>query len=150
MLILFYNWLSKQTGFFFCKDYLIKQLIKLVIFDGNFFVMYLQSFVSIEVLRVYVHKKCCFRCIFISCLIATMDTVTSQRGSAKFILDRYVYVKQKNLAKGVISLDCELKRHSKCKAKIQVKDNVCVGQTNEHTHAPDIGHAEALVVRQNI
>ena len=27
-----------------------------------------------------------------------MDTVTSQRGSAKFILDGYMYVKQKNLA----------------------------------------------------
>ena len=37
-----------------------------------------------------------------------------------------------------------------CKTKIKVKNNVCVDQANDHTHAPDADKTEALVVRQRM
>ena len=37
-----------------------------------------------------------------------------------------------------------------CKARIRVSGDQVVGQSGEHTHAPDIGRPEALNVRQSI
>ena len=43
-------------------------------------------------------------------LSSTMDTVTSTRGKNKLIHDGYIYVKQKDLANGVVSYECELRK----------------------------------------
>ena len=84
-----------------------------------------------------------------------MEKVESIRGKQKIMHNGYVYVKQKDLAAGVISYECEKRRGhvngvSECKAKIKVKNDVVVGSLHEHTHAPDSARCEVLQVRQNI
>ena len=59
--------------------------------------------------------------------------------SRKIMHNGYIYVKQKDLAAGVISYECEKRRGnvngvSECKAKIKVKNDVVVGSLHEHTH----------------
>ena len=73
----------------------------------------------------------------------------------KIMHDGYVYVKQKSLANGVISYECEKRRGSgaglsECKAKIKVKDEAVIGSLHEHTHAPDSTRGEVLTIRSNI
>ena len=61
----------------------------------------------------------------------------------------FVYVKKKNLANGVISYECELRRNKReCRAKIEVAGNHVIGQRGTHTNAPDIGRPGALKIRQ--
>jgi len=84
-----------------------------------------------------------------------MATVTSTRGKNKFIHNGYIYVKQKNLAKGVVSYECELRKRGKnnsgqCKAKLKVLNGAVIDSVNEHTHAPVIGRGEALQVRASL
>lgn len=84
-----------------------------------------------------------------------MDKVLSIRGIQKVMHNGYVYVKQKDLAGGVISYECEKRRGngtriSECKAKIKVKNDVVVGTLHEHTHASDATQCEVLQVRHNI
>ena len=69
---------------------------------------------------------------------------------SKFILDGYLYVRQTELAKDVEVYECEKRRRNACKAKIHVRDNVCVNYVNEHTHAPEVCKAEAMIVRQEM
>ncbi|XP_041367839.1 uncharacterized protein LOC121382324 isoform X1 [Gigantopelta aegis] len=54
----------------------------------------------------------------------TMDNLKSTKGKTKIVHEGYIYVKQKNLANGVISYECELRKNGKhasgqCKAKIK-------------------------------
>ena len=65
-------------------------------------------------------------------------------------MDGFVYVKQKDLANEMTSFECEKRRQSLCKAKIKVKNNAVVGTVNHHTHAPEIGKAQALKTRQQM
>ena len=51
-----------------------------------------------------------------------VETVASERGKNKVILNGFIYVKQKKLANNVISYECERRRGagtnlSECKAK---------------------------------
>ena len=68
------------------------------------------------------------------------------------MLEGYIYVKQKNLANGVVSYECEMRKRdtltsNQCKAKVKVANDEVVGFVNEHTHAPVVGRPEALRVR---
>ena len=56
----------------------------------------------------------------------------------KVLSNGYVYVKQKDLAGGVISYECEKRRGnvtgvSEFRAKIKVKDEVILGSLHSHT-----------------
>ena len=57
-----------------------------------------------------------------------MEYVKSEKGKEKLLFEGFVYVKQKNLAKRVVSLECEKQQYSTtCKAKVNVFDNQVVG-----------------------
>ena len=79
-----------------------------------------------------------------------MEFIQSERGKRKSIYEGYIYVKQKDLANGVVSYECERRRHNNCKAKIKVKGHDVLGRVNSHTHAPDINRPEKLKVQQEI
>ena len=80
-----------------------------------------------------------------------MEFITSTKGGSKLVYEGFVYVKQKNLANGVVSYECEMRRNDKqCKAKLKVKGEEVIGKTNEHTHAVSIGRPEALELRQSL
>ena len=73
-----------------------------------------------------------------------MDNLKSTKSKTKIVHEGYIYVKQKNLANGVISYECELRKNGKhnsgqCKAKTKVLCWDIVGYVNEHTHAPVLG-----------
>ncbi|KAG7174177.1 ATP synthase subunit a-like 2, partial [Homarus americanus] len=53
--------------------------------------------------------------------------VQSERGKTKLIYGVYIYVKQKELVNGVISYECERRRHNNFKAKVKVCGNEVVG-----------------------
>ena len=54
-------------------------------------------------------------------------------------------MKQNNLAKGVVSFECEKRRYSTaCKAKANVFGNQVVGQLHEHTHGSDPTRSEVI------
>ena len=49
-----------------------------------------------------------------------MEYVKSEKGKEKLLFEGFVYVKQKNLAKGVVSFECEKCWYSTaCKAKVK-------------------------------
>ena len=84
-----------------------------------------------------------------------MDNLKSTKGKTKIVHEGYIYVKQKNLANGLISYECELRKNGKqnsrqCKAKIKVLCGDIVGYVNEHIHAPVVGRPEALKVRADL
>ena len=84
-----------------------------------------------------------------------MHKVDSIRGKQKIMYNGYVYVKQKSLANGAISYECEKRRGSgaglsECKAQVKVKDEAVIGSLHDHTHAPDSARCEVLTVRDNI
>lgn len=80
-----------------------------------------------------------------------MEFITSSKGRPKLVFEGFVYVKQKELAKGVVSYECEMRRNEmRCKAKVKVRALEIVGKTNEHTHTPTIGRPEALKVCHSI
>ena len=70
-----------------------------------------------------------------------MEFIQSERGAQKLLYEGHVYVKQKALASGAVSYECEKRRLSaqnqgQCRAKVRVQGDAIVGRTNEHTHAP--------------
>ena len=76
-----------------------------------------------------------------------MELITSTKGGSKLVYEGFVYLKQKTLANGVVSYECEMRRNGKqCKAKSKVKGGEVIRKTNEHTHthASSIGDPEAL------
>ena len=84
-----------------------------------------------------------------------MEFIQSERGAQKLLYEGHVYVKQKALASGAVSYECEKRRLSaqnqgQCRAKVRVQGDAIVGRTNEHTHAPIPGRGEALKVKGQI
>ena len=50
-----------------------------------------------------------------------MEYIKSERGKDKLVYEGYTYVKQKDLANGVVSFECEGRRNeAACKAKVKV------------------------------
>ena len=79
-----------------------------------------------------------------------MEFINLPNGRRKVIFESYVFVKQKNLAAGRISWECEKRRNAgSCRAKIKTFNDVFEGRTNEHTCAilPNSDRAEALKAR---
>ena len=62
----------------------------------------------------------------------------------------FFYVKQKNLADGWISYECERRRlNNTCKGKIKVNgENIVVSR--HHTHQPDPIRRDVLRIRDNL
>ena len=81
-----------------------------------------------------------------------MEFVQTIKGKNKLFLNGYLYVKQKNLANGYVSYECEKSRQTKveCKAKIKVRGHEYIVGENQHTHAPEPGRAELLRVKAAI
>lgn len=80
-----------------------------------------------------------------------MEYIKSNKGGVKLLYEGFVYVKSKTLKSGDVSFECEMRRnHKQCKARLRVNGDSVVGRYNDHTHAPDIGRAEALKIRQSI
>ena len=79
-----------------------------------------------------------------------MEWITSNKGKPKLAYEGHIYVKQKELKDGAVSYECEKRRRSQCKAKLKVKDGVMLSSLHEHTHAPAVGHAESIVVKQHM
>lgn len=80
-----------------------------------------------------------------------MEFLTSTKGGRKLVHEGFVYVKQKILANGVVSYECEMRRNEKqCKAKVKVLGDEVIANLNEHTHAPITGRPEALKIRHSL
>ena len=72
-----------------------------------------------------------------------MDFIFIERGARKLIRNEYQYLKQKDLANGLISRECIEHRKGNCKAKVKL--NVINGfleQVQEQTHAPNATRSE--------
>jgi hypothetical protein len=80
-----------------------------------------------------------------------MEFVQSNKGNLKVIFEGYVYVKQKDLANGVVSFECSKRRNkAECKAKIKIHGEQLVGRCNEHSHGPDPSQLEVCKVVQQM
>lgn len=79
-----------------------------------------------------------------------MEFVESERGQQKLCHQSYVYVKQKNLANGVVSWECERRRKYNCTAKLKVRGDELVGQVNTHNHSGDPARKEVIQVQTAI
>ena len=69
-----------------------------------------------------------------------MELIKSERGKDKLVYGGHMYVKQKNLANGVVSFECvERRNKATCKAKVKVniQRKEIVGILHDHTHAPN-------------
>ena len=79
-----------------------------------------------------------------------MEYNTSNKGGVKLCHVGFVYVKSKTMKSGDVSFECEMRRNNKqCKARLRVNGDSVVGCFNDHTHAPDLGRAEAMKIRQS-
>ena len=78
-----------------------------------------------------------------------MENIHTTQGRRKIFYEGLFYVRQKYLAGGWISYECERRRlNSTCKGKIKVNgDNVAVSR--QHTHPPDPIRREVLRIRDN-
>ena len=65
-----------------------------------------------------------------------MDLSFTERGARKLIRNGYQYVKQKDVANGLISWECIERRKGNCKAKVKLNAiDDFLEQVQEHTHA---------------
>ena len=66
-----------------------------------------------------------------------MEFTTTERGARKLSKDGYIYLLKKNIANGITSWECELRRKGECRASIKQDelDNF-VEQVNDHSHPP--------------
>jgi len=81
---------------------------------------------------------------------AVMEFIESERGQLKLMYDDFVYVKQKNLLKGVVSYECENRKRAKCKARIKICGNEIVSYARNHNHPPDKCRVEILQIKREI
>lgn len=85
-----------------------------------------------------------------------VETVASNCGKNKVVLNGFVYVKQKRLANNITSYECERRTGSgtsasECKAKVKLNEDLSVvSYLNMHTHAADSAHVDVLKVRASI
>ena len=84
-----------------------------------------------------------------------MEYFKSTRGVDKIAFEGFVYTKQKDLAAGVDSFECELRRQTKkrqggCKVKIKVEDGALVVRLSEHSHAPNQSNFQVQELRNQM
>ena len=82
--------------------------------------------------------------------LSTMEFIESERGQPKLSYQSFIYVKQKNLANGVVSWECEKRRHNRCNAKVKVRSEEVVSHVNTHSHAADPARKETLQIKTAI
>ena len=59
-------------------------------------------------------------------------------GKQKLLYEGYLYIKQKNIASGMVSYGCDERQNAhECKAKVKVLAGEIVGWANQHAHPPD-------------
>jgi hypothetical protein len=61
-----------------------------------------------------------------------MKFIESERGNQKLSYQGFLYIKQNNLANGVLSWEYEQRRRNSCNAKIKVRGEEVVGNVNTH------------------
>ncbi|XP_068206195.1 uncharacterized protein [Palaemon carinicauda] len=86
-------------------------------------------------------------------LQTNMEFLESVRGGEKLVCEEYLYVKQKNLAKNVVSYDCYGRKNKgnwKAKVKMKYQRNIAVVRMPEHTHVPDAAKIEAIQALENM
>ena len=76
-----------------------------------------------------------------------MKFIESERGNQKLSYQGFLYIKQKNLANGVVSWECEQRRRNSCNAKIKVRGEDVVGNVNTHNHAAEPCRKETLQIK---
>ena len=65
-----------------------------------------------------------------------MEFISTEKGGRMLIRDNYQYVFQKNLANGVTSWECVMRRRGECKARVKLSPaDIFIEQINDHTHA---------------
>lgn len=80
-----------------------------------------------------------------------MEFQKSERWNEKLSFEGFVCVKQKQLANGVVSFECEKRRNkTECKAKLKIRGQELVGRLNEHSHGPDPTRQEVLKAVQRM
>ena len=68
----------------------------------------------------------------------------------KLIFENYIFVKQKELADGVISWECSKRRNvQSCRAKVRTGNDIFLGRTNDHTcsDVPNLADVAVLKVQ---
>ena len=79
-----------------------------------------------------------------------MEFIDLANGKQKILFEGYIYVKQKNLAAGRISWECEKRRNAiSCRAKLKTYNDILEGRTNAHTctDLPNPARGEILKAR---
>ena len=80
-----------------------------------------------------------------------MEFATTETGARKLLKNGYIYLFKKNVANGMTSWECELRRKGQCRTSIKLNelDNF-VEQVNEHTHPPSVTKCEITKVKESI
>ena len=80
-----------------------------------------------------------------------MEFATTETGARKLLKNGYIYLFKKNVANGMTSWECELRRKGYCRASIKLNelDNF-VEQVNEHTYPPSVTKCEITKVKESI
>ena len=69
----------------------------------------------------------------------------------KLIFENYIFVKQKELADGVISWECSERRNvQSCRAKVRTRNDIFLGRTNDHTCSDVPNLADVAVLKARI
>ena len=78
------------------------------------------------------------------------DFKTTERGARCVVDKKYIYLKQKELAGGKQSWECERRKMGGCKAKIHVFETMVQKEVNEHNHLPESHREEIMAVRSSL
>ena len=81
---------------------------------------------------------------------SAMEFIESERGNQKLSYQGFLYVKQKKLANGVVSWECEQRWRNSCNAKIKVRGEEIVGNVNTHNYAAEPCRKETLQIKNTI
>ena len=66
----------------------------------------------------------------------------------KLIFENYIFVKQKELADGVISWECSKRRNvQSCRAKVRIRNDIFLDRTNDHTCSDVPNLADVAVLK---
>ena len=76
-----------------------------------------------------------------------MEYTSTTHGRQMIIERNFLYVFQKELADGVQSWECQLRRKQQCKARIKVLNNEVIERVNEHQHAPNSTKVQSTKIR---
>ena len=76
-----------------------------------------------------------------------MDFTSTTKNEPKLIDGGYLYTRQKDLANGVVSWECEQRKRGTCKARLKILNGQIIDRVNDHTHAPNQTKVEVVKAR---